>query len=123
MTDANGCSVTTSINVTQLVSARVSARIIPTTTVVPNTENSLNAFKISCFPNPAINEFGLLVEGKNNEKISILVMSEDGRIVFQTTGTTNKKYNFGENFAAGLYVIKVTNGNDLKTLKVIKSVR
>ncbi len=123
VTDANGCSVTTSINVTQLVSARVSARIIPTTTVVPNTENSLNAFKISCFPNPAINEFGLLVEGKNNEKISILVMSEDGRIVFQTTGTTNKKYNFGENFAAGLYVIKVTNGNDLKTLKVIKSVR
>jgi len=121
VTDANGCTATTSINVTQLVAARVSDRITPTATAVVNTENSLRTFRLSCFPNPAINEFGLLVEGKNNEKITILVMSEDGKIVFQTAGITNKTYKFGQNFAAGLYIIKVTNGNELKTLKVIKT--
>ncbi len=123
VTDANGCTATTSLNVTQLSAARVSVRTTPTAVAVLNTENSLQTFKISCFPNPAFNEFGLLVEGKNNEKINVSIISEDGRIVFHTTGMANKKYKFGEDFAAGIYVIKVTNGNDSKTLKIIKSSR
>ena len=123
VTDANGCTATTSLNVIQLSAARISVTNSPTTAAVLNTEDPLHTFKISCFPNPAINEFALIVEGKSNKKINVLVMSEDGRVVFQTAGIANKKYRFGENFAAGLYIIKVTNGDDLKTLKIIKSFR
>ena len=47
-------------------------------------------------------------------------MSEDGRIVFQTAGTTNKTYEFGSNFVRGLYIIKVIQGNTIQTLKVLK---
>ena len=123
VTDANGCTATTSINVTNLSAARVSVSTTPTATATLNTENPSQTFKITCFPNPAYNEFGLFVEGKNNEKINVLIISEDGRIVFQTTGMANKRYKFGEDFAAGLYIIKVTNGNASKTLKIIKSSR
>ena len=123
VTDANGCTATTSINVTNLSAARVSVRATTTATSTLNTENPSQTFKISCFPNPAFNDFGLLVEGKNNEKINVAVMSEDGKIVFQTAGFTNKIYKFGGNFATGLYIIKVTNGANLKTIKAIKSFR
>jgi len=83
-----------------------------------NTDNNL---KISSFPNPSTTEFGLLVEGGNNEKIEITVLSADGRIVFQnTTTTTNKTYKFGNKFMPGMYIIKVVQGNNIQTLKVIK---
>ena len=123
VTDASGCTATTSINVTNLSAARVSVRATTTATTTLNTENPSQTFKISCFPNPAFNDFGLLIEGKNNEKINVAVMSEDGKIVFQTAGFTNKMYKFGGNFATGLYIIKVTNGANLKTIKAIKSFR
>ena len=123
VTDVNGCTVTTSLNVTQLSAARVSVITTPSTAAELNTEHPLQTFKISCFPNPATNEFALIVEGKSNKKINILVMSEEGKFIFQTAGITSKKYRFGENFAAGLYIIKVTYGDEMKTLKVIKSFR
>ena len=123
ITDANGCTATTSINVTNLSAARVSLSTTRGTAAALNTYDPSQTFKINCFPNPAINDFALIVEGKSNKIINVLVMSEDGKVVFQTTGMANKKYKFGEDFATGLYIIKVTNGNDSKTLKIIKSSR
>jgi parallel beta-helix repeat protein len=91
-----------------------------TTLNVENTSNVLNTLKISSFPNPTTTEFGLFVEGGSNEKIQISVIDAGGRIVFQTTGTTNKTYKFGNGFMSGIYIIKVLQGNNIQTLKVIK---
>lgn len=55
-----------------------------------------------------------------NEKINKVVMSKNGRIVFKTAGITNKTYEFGSNFVRSLYIIKVTESNNIKTLEVLK---
>ena len=121
VTDANGCSKTVSINIATLTAARVSTAttsvtITPTADAVP----LLNTLKISSYPNPTTSTFKLLAEGIPNEKINIIVMSIDGRIVFQAAGVTNKIYEFGSNFGIGLYIIKVIQGNNIQTLKVVK---
>jgi len=84
------------------------------------TESTSNTLKISSFPNPSSSEFELNTQGGSNEKIAVSAMDVHGRIVFQTTGTTNKIYKLGNNFMPGLYIIKVIQGNNIQTLKVIK---
>ncbi len=121
VTDANGCSSTASISIATLTAARVSTAAASTSvTATPDATLMSNTLKMSSYPNPTTSTFKLLAEGKSNEKINIIVMSEDGRTVFQTAGITNKIYAFGSSFVRGLYIIKVIQGNNLQTLKVIK---
>ena len=121
VTDANGCKDTASINISTLTAARISTATASTSvTATPDATLISNTLKISSYPNPTTSTFKLLVEGKSNEKINIIVMSEDGRTVFQTAGITNKTYEFGSGFVRGLYIIKVIQGNNIQTLKVIK---
>ena len=87
---------------------------------ISNPLNVINALKITSFPNPTISEFRLFVEGGTNEKIEILVMDMNGSIVFQTQGTSNKTYKFGNSFMRGVYIIKTIQGNTVQILKVIK---
>ncbi len=121
VTDANGCRDTASINITTLTAARISTATTSTaTTPVADAGALLNKLKISSYPNPTTSTFKLLARGIPNEKINIIVMSTDGRIVFQTAGVTNKIYEFGSNFVNGLYIIKVIQGNNIQTLNVVK---
>ena len=85
-----------------------------------DTRNQNKAFNINTFPNPFTNEFTLKVEGGNSEKLEILVMDAAGRTVYQSIGTTDNKYKLGNNFVRGLYIIKVIQGNAVRTLKLIK---
>ena len=87
---------------------------------ISNISNITSALKITSFPNPTISEFRLFVEGGTNEKIEILVMDMNGSIVFQTQGTSNKTYKFGNSFMRGVYIIKTIQGNAVQILKVIK---
>ena len=47
-------------------------------------------------------------------------MDAAGRTVYQSIGTTDNKYKLGNNFVRGLYIIKVIQGNAVRTLKLIK---
>ena len=121
VTSANGCKDTASINITTLTAARISTATT-STAITPGVDAAplLNTLKISSYPNPTTSTFKLLAEGIPNEKINIIVMSTDGRIVFQAAGITNKTYEFGSGFVNGLYIIKVIQGNNIQTLKVVK---
>ena len=120
VTDANGCSSSTSITVSQPAARVANTAPLIYSSTQNNISNSITTFKVSISPNPTNSEFRLLVEGGINEKIEILVVTPDGKSVFQTTGSANKTYKFGNNFSPGLYIIKVVQGNMIKMLKVIK---
>ena len=118
--DANGCSDETSITV-------YSNSTLKTNTTTTLSSNVLSAetiggttLKISSYPNPTTTDFSLLVQGGSTEKIGITVMGADSRTVYQTTGSSNNTYKFGNNFAAGIYIIKVLQGTTVQTLKVVK---
>ena len=76
--------------------------------------------KINCYPNPTNAAFSITVSGGTNEKIKIIAMSSDGRIVYENVGNTNQNYIFGSSFLPGTYVVKVIQGTKVEILKVIK---
>ena len=116
--DANGCSSTASITV--LASNN---RIESVNTLNNNFDlsNASKELKISSYPNPTTTEFKLLVEGGTYERVNINVMSVDGRMVYQTTGSSNQIYKFGDTYLPGVYIIKVMQGNSMQMMKVVKA--
>jgi hypothetical protein len=76
---------------------------------------------LKAFPNPAPNEFNLVLEGGSKEKLNIVVYSFDGKLVYQTTGYSNNRFTFGSNFMRGMYVVKVIQGTVLQTLRLVKA--
>jgi len=111
-------SVLYRVNTSARMAVGNSLNSIPLTNVLVNENKTL---RISGYPNPSYNEFGLRLEGGSDQKVEISVIAADGKAVYKTTGATNKTYKFGNNFMPGLYLIKVIQDNKIQTLKVIKT--
>jgi hypothetical protein len=118
VTDAKGCTSVATITLTLSAARTLSTS---TTTTTAATGSSSTPLQLSVFPNPTSASFGLMVEGGTNEKVSVLVYSAEGKILYQTTGNTNTKYTFGNSFMAGIYIVKVVQGNSIQTLKLLKT--
>ena len=79
-----------------------------------------NSLKIKSLSNPTTSTFNITVTGGTAEKIQMVVLSSDGKIVYKNTGNTNQMYNFGSNFLPGTYILKVMQGATVETLKITK---
>jgi hypothetical protein len=71
-------------------------------------------------PNPSAGSFVLIAHSESNAPIEVKVMDVFGRLVYKTRGTINQSYYFGQNYAAGIYLIEIRQGSNLKTLKIVK---
>ena len=86
-------------------------------------ENSLPAIrqmKINAYPNPTATEFILSMEGYSNNNISITVTDIMGRTIYQVSGSGKQQYTFGKDFTSGLYNVQVVQGNDKKSIRIVK---
>lgn len=110
--------------VTDTVAVITTAAINTDSIAAASQSKAVNTFdnkaKIICYPNPSSDGFNLLLEGKLNEKIMIAVYNIEGKLVYQTNGSTNNGYRFGNNFVPGVYMVKVMQGNSAESIKVIK---
>ena len=111
---------TTTARVAAVSTVASSATLNMVGTVDNNPAPVKGDLTISSYPNPSSTEFNLVVQGGTTEKIGITASDASGRIVFETTGLSNKNYNFGNKFLPGIYIIKVIQGNNVQTLKVMK---
>jgi hypothetical protein len=76
---------------------------------------------VQAYPNPSVADFTLVLEGYNiTDKVSITVTDLLGRKVYQTEGTGKLQYRFGNNFKTGMYNVQVVQGNEKKSLKLVK---
>ena len=75
---------------------------------------------VHVFPNPASTKFILTIESNSNENVEIIIMNSYGKKVYQATGRTNDKYMFGNEFNSGIYFIKVMQGKNIQTVKILK---
>ena len=96
------------------------AKIMNAASALSPNINIDNPLKITSYPNPTQSVFGITVTGGTTEKIEIIAMSSDGKVVYKNTGHTNQHYNFGNNLLSGNYIIKVIQGNNVEILKAIK---
>ena len=92
----------------------VSSRQIETIPGVPQ-------FNVKVFPNPSQDQFSLYLENANNDKVHIVVYDAMGREVkkFEKEGG-NIPVIFGRELKGGSYFVEVRQGDNHKTVKLIK---
>lgn len=144
VTDAAGCTAVTTVSVLPF-SARpaVSAApsVVDSATVAANTPavakeagskigaktlpsvrlNAIRELHASVYPNPAVDLFNIALEGGDGTRLKILVYSMDGKLVHQAVGNSDSNYSFGASFMPGVYIVKVMQGANTQTLKIIKA--
>jgi hypothetical protein len=84
---------------------------------VPET----SLFNVKAFPNPSGNEFNVYLEGANNETVSLTLYDALGRQIkkFEKEGG-NIPIHFGRDLKGGIYILEVRQGDNHKTVKLIK---
>lgn len=93
----------------------------PQRQITQNTSVDSRPLTLNTYPNPSTNVFNVVLQGGSSEKVSLVVYSAEGRLVYQTTGASNNRYSFGNNFMPGIYMLKVLQGNDVHTIRLVKS--
>ncbi len=89
--------------------------------ISPNNDIMLNKpLSLQVYPNPFASSFLLNVAGNNKEKVSIVGTDVLGRKLFEVEGSANQQYKLGANLKSGIYIVKVIQGNNVQTLKIIK---
>ena len=77
-------------------------------------------FEPVVFPNPSVSDFKLLVKTKNNDKSNIAIKDVQGRQIRRLTARSYETISFGNWLTPGTYFIEVRQGNQLKTLRIVK---
>jgi Ig-like domain CHU_C associated/Secretion system C-terminal sorting domain len=89
-------------------------------TVIKEKPVSLGMFQVKVIPNPTENQFTLFVENGNNEKIVVIVYDVLGRIVKHIENSEGQLIRFGEDLKLGSYMAIVRQGNNTRTIKLVK---
>jgi hypothetical protein len=83
---------------------------------------NISSINIKTYPNPFVNSFNVDINSEEAKNAKISVYNLNGQVlitdnIVSETGTFSKQYNT-ENFAAGLYIIEISNakGSLSKTL-------
>ena len=128
VTDAKGCTSVATISLTVTAAKPAAKATSPTTTTAAVVIDSTSVvtpvsktLQLAVFPNPTTTSFGLMVQGGTNERVAVQVYNIQGSVLYQTIGNSNTRYNFGNNFMPGVYIVKVIQGTITKVIKVVKS--
>lgn len=85
-----------------------------------NTITNTN-FDITLSPNPSSNQFALNTHGGNfNESVLVRVLDINGKSIYQSKIKGEQVLRFGSEFAPGMYIIEIRQGNEVKILKAVK---
>ena len=83
---------------------------------------SSEALKVVTYPNPFTNNFNLNVTTSSSENVEMRVYDMIGKLVetrqFSITEANNQE--IGNNYQSGIYNVIVTQGEEMKTIRVIK---
>ena len=85
------------------------------------TPSEITRFNVKVFPNPSQDQFSLYLEGANNDKVHIAVYDAMGREVKKFEKESgNIPVIFGRELKGGIYIVEVRQGDNHKTVKLIK---
>ncbi|MBL0359235.1 MAG: right-handed parallel beta-helix repeat-containing protein [Chitinophagaceae bacterium] len=113
VTDANGCVALKTITLTPTVGRA----FFTAGRMVVREKKELDMI---IYPNPSVAAFELVLKGGTNERTLVTVTTADGKIVFAASGNPQQPVSFGQHFATGLYIVKLVQGNVIRTLRAVK---
>ncbi|HEY6503023.1 MAG TPA: T9SS type A sorting domain-containing protein, partial [Chitinophagaceae bacterium] len=120
---ADGCS---SDSITVQVTVNLSApRLITPGTVIPLVTEQSTELKtvINVMPNPTTDHFNVIIKGGNtNNTVTVRVLDVYGTLVEKHEKiAANTSMKLGQNWAAGIYFIEVTQDRQRKVVRIIKT--
>jgi hypothetical protein len=89
-------------------------------TVTDSCKIPVTGLSAQVSPNPAATQFDLTIQSNSTEKIVIDVINIYGKKVYYASGGADTKYTFGKGFPSGVYFVKVMQGKETQTLRLIK---
>ncbi|RXP52397.1 T9SS C-terminal target domain-containing protein, partial [Lutibacter sp. HS1-25] len=82
---------------------------------------TLGLFEVSAWPNPSKDKFNLSIKSVNSEaKVEVFVFDISGKLMHYAQGKANENYQFGEQFASGVYTLKVVQSSNVEFKRLIK---
>jgi len=84
-------------------------------------KNSIQKLDVSVNPNPSNNSFGLKFETKSNAPISVTITDQFGQVVEKYERINSLGVlRFGDNLKTGIYFVDIRQGDQRKTITVLK---
>jgi hypothetical protein len=81
----------------------------------------LNPSLLQVFPNPFVQQFTLLWNGKTNQPVKVVIYNMRGEVVFSTCVSKQSVITLNDlKFPNGVYIIQATQGNQVQTKKIVK---
>lgn len=81
----------------------------------------ISEFSVKAWPNPSNNQFYIKVLSPNlKDKANIEVFDMRGRLIHQNQFNGELDYGFGENLNAGVYFVRIHQGDSIETIKLMK---
>ncbi len=79
-------------------------------------------FEVLAYPNPSSNNFNLALTTSSSEKVEVIVYDAIGRLInkMEVSPTEVSEMKIGDSYPAGVYNLIVSQGTEVKTLRVIK---
>ena len=108
----NGAGTSTAVKSLALTKLAACSTLTSVTKVAPVAE----AFKVVAYPNPSTE--GFKIKSSNGKSFGVQVYDMLGRSVEQRQLKSDSQ--IGSNYAKGIYNVIVTQGANVKTLRVIK---
>jgi hypothetical protein len=93
-----------------------------TTPAAPIARLKAKTFEVSAYPNPFETAFNLNVETPSKEKVTIAVYDMMGKLVetHQVNPIDVANLQIGNNFAAGIYNVIVSQANEMQAIRLIR---
>ena len=88
--------------------------------IVETAPVSPGIFQVRIIPNPTNNYFTLDVETGSSEKIIVIIHDVLGRKVKHIENGQSQLIRFGEDLKVGIYLATVRQGNNTRTIKLVK---
>lgn len=89
-------------------------------TIIEQRPISSDLFYVKVIPNPTDSYFTLDVESSSNEKIVVVVYDVLGRMMKHIEKSDGQLIHFGEDLKVGSYMAVVRQGNNTRTIKLLK---
>jgi N-acetylneuraminic acid mutarotase len=84
------------------------------------TETAVNGLSVHALPNPTSKYFTLNVRSNSKESITVRVVNITGQVIESRTVASNITLQVGSDYKPGSYFVQVVQGNDRKTLHLVK---
>jgi len=83
---------------------------------------AMNVFNVTTFPNPFARHFSLNVESSSDELVELKVFDMIGRQLEVKKATVSElsTQEIGSNYPSGIYNITISQGENVKSLRMIK---